>query len=226
MKVNRLHPWDVSPAEGIRLQKELVGRLRAKALLKGTRLVAGADCAFSRKDDLLVAGVVVFDGREGRVVEERTATVPLSFPYVPGLLSFREGPGYVRAFEKLQDRPDAVVFDGQGIAHMRGLGIAAHMGLVLGLPTVGCAKSRLVGEHEPVGEEKGSSTPLRYKGRTIGAVVRTRARVKPVYVSPGHLCDVAGAVRLVLGLCLSYRLPEPTRLAHALVARKKKELVG
>ena len=226
VRIGKLHRWDVSPADAIRLQKGLVGRLRARPLGGETRLVAGADCAFSRRDELLVAGVVVFDRDEGRVVEEKTVEVHAEFPYVPGLLSFREGPGYVRAFEKLTERPDVVVFDGQGIAHMRGLGIAAHMGLILDLPTVGCAKSRLVGRHGPVGEEKGSLTPLRHSGRTVGAVVRTRTRVKPVYVSPGHLCDVPGAVGLILELSLRYRLPEPTRLAHGLVGRRKKELVG
>lgn len=224
MKVKALHSWNVTPREGIRLQNELLDRLRMRPLAGETRFVAGADCAFSRKDDLLVAGAVVFDGREGRVVEERTAIVPAEFPYVPGLLSFREGPGYVRVFEKLQRRPDVVIFDGQGIAHMRGLGIAAHMGLLLGLPTVGCAKSRLVGEHGPVGEEKGSSSLLRYRGCTVGAVVRTRTRVKPVYVSPGYLCDVPGAMKVVLELSIRYRLPEPTRLAHLLVGRRKKEM--
>ena len=226
MRIRKLHRWDLAPADAIRLQNELVGRLRTRPLAGKIRLVAGADCAFSRKDDLLIAGAVVFDLREGRVAEEKTAELHAAFPYVPGLLSFREGPGYVRVFEKLQDPPDVVIFDGQGVAHMRGLGIAAHMGLILDLPTVGCAKSRLVGRHGPVGEEKGSSVPLRYKGRAIGAVVRTRARVKPVYVSPGHLCDVPGAVWLVLELSLRYRLPEPTRLAHALVGRRKKERAG
>ncbi len=226
MKLKRLHSWGMSPKEGVRLQEELLDRLSIQPLPKRVRFVAGADCSLSKEDDLLVAGIVVFDAQEGCVAEEKTAAVPLSFPYVPGLLTFREGPGYVRAFAKLKKRPDCVIFDGQGIAHMRGLGIAAHMGLWLGVPTVGCAKSRLVGHHGPVGEEKGSVVSLRIFGRPIGAVVRTRSRVKPVYVSPGHLCDIPGAVRIVLGLALRYRLPEPTRLAHALVGRRKKELVG
>jgi deoxyribonuclease V len=155
------------------------------------------------------------------LVEEQTARAPAQFPYVPGLLSFREGPAVLAAMEKLRTWPDAVILDGQGIAHPRRLGLAAHLGLWLGIPTVGCAKSRLVGKHGEPGAEGGDWTPLMDGPDLIGSVVRTKSHVRPLYVSPGHLCDHEGARRLVLDCCTGYRVPEPTRRAHLAVARAK-----
>ncbi len=178
--------------------------------------------ALSVADGLFFAAVVVMSFPALEVVEEQVAQAPAQFPYIPGLLSFREGPAVLVAMEKLESRPDLVIFDGQGIAHPRRLGLAAHMGLWLGIPTVGCAKSRLVGEHEEPAEQKGARVPLTYGGGLVGSVLRTRSHVKPVYVSPGHLCDHEGACRMVLECCTRYRLPEPTRQADLLVGRVKR----
>jgi deoxyribonuclease V len=185
------------------------------------RLIAGADMAFDKRRGLAFASVVVMSFPELAVVEQADAVVPLTFPYVPGLLSFREGPGLLAAFEKIASAPDAVIFDGQGIAHPRRLGLATHVGLWLGIPSVGCAKSRLCGEHEEPGRRKGDAVPLMDGGEQIGVVLRTRTDVKPVFVSPGHLADLESSARLVLECCPRYRLPEPTRLADAAVGRFK-----
>jgi deoxyribonuclease V len=140
--------------------------------------------------------------------------MPVSFPYVPGLLAFREGPIVLAALERLAERPDVLIFDAQGLAHPRRMGLATHLGILLDVPSVGCAKSRLCGKETEPGEEKGSWTPLLDRGEVIGAVVRTRSRVRPVYVSVGHRVDLETAVSLVLSCATKYRLPEPTRWAH------------
>jgi len=200
--------------------------LRDQVLICGSgrplRLVAGADVSYSKHDDRLYAGVVVMRLPGLETVAEAKATGQAKFPYIPGLLTFREAPVLLQAIRRLRVVPDAFMFDGQGIAHPRGMGLAAHIGLFLDLPTVGCAKSRLIGEHDEVGPAPGDWSPLRHEGRTIGAVLRTRARVKPVFVSPGHRMTVAGSVGLVLRSVGRYRLPEPTRLAHLLVNRIRK----
>ena len=157
------------------------------------------------------------------VVEVAHAVRRVSFPYIPGLLSFREAPALLAAFEAIKAQPDVIIFDGQGTAHPRRFGLASHMGLLLDTPSVGCAKTRLVGEHERVPERKDSWVKLRHEGQTVGAVVRTRRGVKPVYVSPGHRMGFPGAVRLVLESCRGYRLPEPVRRAHTLVNRIRSE---
>jgi len=141
------------------------------------------------------------------------------FPYVPGLLSFREAPALTKAFRKMRTKPDVIIFDGQGIAHPRGIGLASHMGLILDCPTIGCAKTRLVGTHPPLSDTQGSRVLLKNHGRVVGAVVRTRERVKPVFVSPGHAITLEESVRLVLSCCKGYKLPEPTRQAHIAVNR-------
>jgi deoxyribonuclease V len=221
MEVPELHEWDVTPAAGRRLQEELADRLRLLPLPGGIRLVAGADVAFRKARGLVFASVVLLRLPTFDVVERVDVHLPCAFPYVPGLLTFREGPAVVEAFRALKGTPDAVVFDGQGFAHPRRMGLAAHMGLWLGLPTVGCAKSRLIGEHAEPGAEKGSTVPLFDGDEQIGEVVRTRTDVKPVYVSPGHLADFETSTRLVLQCCPRYRLPEPTRRAHLAVSRLK-----
>jgi len=157
------------------------------------------------------------------VVEEATARGKSPFPYIPGLLSFREGPLLMKAFRKLERKPDLVLFDGHGLAHMRRFGIACHMGLLLGLPAIGCGKSRLVGEHGESGPRPGDWTPLRHEGRTVGAVLRTREGVKPIYVSPGHRIGLASAIRWTLKCLGRTRLPEPTRQAHLLANRLRRE---
>jgi deoxyribonuclease V len=157
------------------------------------------------------------------LVETVSAVREVRFPYVPGLLSFREAPVCIAAAEKLRSRPDVFIIDGQGIAHPRRLGLAAHLGLFFDMPTVGCAKSRLTGDYEEPPLEKGAHTPLKDKSEIIGAVVRTRTNVKPVFVSVGNKCVLADAIRIVLTCAVKYRLPEPTRLAHQSVGKLKLE---
>jgi deoxyribonuclease V len=179
--------------------------------------VAGGDVAFTRDGKHLIAGWVVWDIDAQAVVETAVALLPVRFPYVPGLLSFREAPALIAAARKLEIEPDAFMFDGQGLAHPRRFGIACHVGLLIDRPSLGCAKSRLCGEADAPAAARGSSQPLHLDGRTLGRVVRTREGVKPVFVSVGHRMTLQNAVRLTLRCCTKYRLPEPTRLAHQLV---------
>ena len=214
MRVAELHPWKVSTQQATRIQRSLRARLLLKPLAREIRLVAAADVAYSRPTHRMYAAVVAVRLPDFEVVETATAVQLARFPYIPGLFSFREMPPLVRAFERLRSRPDAVLFDGQGLAHPRRLGLACHAGLLLRTPTVGCAKSRLVGEHGPVPVTRGGRADLVHEGEVVGAVVRTRAGVSPVFVSPGHLTDVDSAVELVLRTTGRFRLPEPIRLAH------------
>lgn len=210
-------PFPATVAEARRLQERLRGRVRMEPIpLSRVRRVAAADVTFLDSPETVAAAVVVVDRGSGEVVEERTAVVRTGFPYVPGYLSFREGPAILAAWAKLSSSPDVALFDGQGIAHPRRFGIASHMGVLLDVPSVGCAKSRLVGEHEEPGSEKGAFAPLRHEGEAVGAALRTRKGVKPVYVSVGHRADLPTAIALVLSLCTRYRLPDPARRAHRL----------
>jgi deoxyribonuclease V len=181
------------------------------------QLIAGTDISFNRYSPRMYAGFVVYDLVSRRVVEKAGDWMDVQFPYVPGFLSFREIPPLLRAWESLRAKPHMLMVDGQGIAHPRRLGIASHLGVLLDLPTIGCAKSVLVGKYDDPGDQVGSVSPLVHKGKKIGSVLRTKERVKPVFVSPGHLCDHESAVRIVLASCTKYRLPEPTRLAHEFV---------
>ncbi|MCK4376278.1 MAG: deoxyribonuclease V [Candidatus Brocadiae bacterium] len=225
MRVRKLHDWQLSPAEARRLQAQLAPQVELRPLPRRITLVAGADLAVSRELGMLFATVLVFRYPEMELVEQAGARDRASFPYVPGLLTFREGPALLKAFARLRQAPDVVIFDGQGLAHPRRLGLACHMGLWLGLPTVGCAKSRLIGEHERPGLAKGDSAPLLDKGEQIGVVLRTRDGVKPTFVSPGHLADFATSEKMVLDCCRRFRLPEPTRQAHMAVGRLKAQCV-
>jgi len=213
------HRWDVSPRQAIALQRRLAARVSAGGSIRGCRLVAGADMAFSPDGDRCVAGVVVWDLATQTVVEQTTAVRAVRFPYVPGLLSFREAPAVLAALRKLDCTPDVFVFDGQGLAHPRRFGLASHVGVLIDRPSIGCAKSRLIGGHRNPGAKRGARSALTHDGERIGTVLRTRAGVKCVYVSVGHRVDLASAVGLVLRCCTRYRLPEPTRLADQLVAR-------
>lgn len=214
VRVTGLHPFDLSPGEARRLQGELAPRVRAGPSLglARVRYVAGADV--STQGDRGYATVAVLSFPELSVVEVRGYEAPLSFPYVPGLLAFREIPAVVGALEKIESEVDALILDAHGLAHPRGMGLASHLGLFVDVPTVGCAKRRLVGEHEEPGPEKGSRTDLVRRKKVVGKVVRTRARVSPVYVSVGNRIDLDSAVELVLACCTKYRLPETTRQAH------------
>ena len=214
MGLHPRHSWEVTPKEAVALQK----KLRAEVVTDRPfdpatlRLVAGVDV--SVKGGVSQAAVVVaaFPGFEP--VETVRASRPTPFPYVPGLLSFREGPVLEEAFGHLASEPDVFLFDGSGYAHPRRIGIACHMGVWLGRPTIGCSKTRLTGRHEEVPPEKGAWAPLLDKGEVVGAALRTRAGTNPVFVSPGHLIDLASALDLVLRCAPKYRIPEPIRLAH------------
>lgn len=225
MRTHNLHKWDVEPSRAVEIQRALRDRVSLKnpPTLKRVRWVAGADVSYDQGDETTYGAVVVLSLPDLQIVEERWFRGRVSFPYVPGLLSFREAPILLRAFSLLRRRPDAVIFDGQGIAHPRGFGLASHVGLFLDLPAIGCAKTRLVGEHSEVAEERGSYARLTYQGKRVGSVLRTRASVKPVFVSPGHRISFQTANKLVLESCRGFRLPEPIRLAHQLVNRVRKQ---
>jgi deoxyribonuclease V len=217
IKVRQLHLWDVSYQEAVEIQKALSAKLVFTKLPKRIRYVAGTDVSFSKKSKTLWAGVVVLSYPDLEKVEERSATGAITFPYIPGLLSFREIPAISEAIEQLRCEPDLFFCDGQGIAHPRGLGLASHLGLLIQKPTIGCAKTRLVGDFSEVKEERGGFTTLSYKGREVGSVVRTRSRVKPLFVSPGYRVTLQDALRMVLSCSGGFRIPEPLRLAHLLV---------
>jgi deoxyribonuclease V len=188
--------------------------------------IAAADVALEKGGTTAAAAIVVFSFPSLSELDFVIARGELTFPYVSGLLTFREGPILIEAFRNLRVRPQVVLFDGQGIAHFRGMGIASHVGLFLGIPTVGCAKSPLIKPcREPAGA-KGSWSPIKREGLTVGAALRTRANVRPVYVSPGHLADVRSSMRLVLGCCGKFRLPEPLRAAHMACCAAVRETAG
>jgi deoxyribonuclease V len=212
----------VSPSRAIEIQKSLAGRVRCVSPPGPLRRIAGIDVAFTRDGRTCIAAAVVWDVVQRRAVEQRTATRPLTFPYVPGLLSFREAPAVLAALRGLRTTPDALMCDGHGFAHPRRFGLACHVGLIVDLPTVGCGKTRLCGEHRQPGRRRGSKVRLTHDGETIGTVLRTRDGVRPVYVSVGHRIDLASAERLVLACAVGYRLPEPTRRADRLVAAVKR----
>jgi deoxyribonuclease V len=225
MRIKTLHPWSLSIARAREVQERLRDEVRLQPLaLVRVRHVAGADIAISRRLDRLVAAVVVMSFPELEIVETRVATSKLTFPYVPGYLSFREIPALVQCLEKVRTPFDVMLCDGQGIAHPRRLGLASHLGLLIGTPTVGCAKSRLIGEHSEPGPNKGDYTRLTHHGDYIGSVLRTRERVKPIFVSPGHLVDHPSSRRIALVCTTRYRLPEPTRLADIAAGKEKRRL--
>lgn len=223
--VNQLHSWDVTPSEAVALQRQLRECVVLRPLPDNVELVAGADVSFNKFSDDIYAGIVVLRLPQLEVVARSGVVTTTKFPYVPGLLSFREAPPLLEAWEKLEVRPDVLVLDGQGIAHPRRLGIASHVGLLLNLPTVGCAKTVLVGKYAEPDQDAGSFSVMIDKGEQVGAALRTKDRVAPVYVSPGHLADIPSALMLMLRCVRGYgalwgsryRIPEPTRLAHLFV---------
>jgi deoxyribonuclease V len=214
MDFPHLHSWDVDPTEARALQRSLAARVDVTTRLGPWKTLAAADVSYNKYSEWLYAAVVVLRAETFEVVERVGVVGRATFPYVPGLLSFREAPVLLEAFRKVTTRPDVVLCDGQGIAHPRRVGLACHLGLWLDLPTIGCAKSLLCGTYDEPGPDKGDRSPLVDRGDVIGAVVRTRARVSPVYVSPGHRCDLEGAVATTLACTVKYRLPVPARMAH------------
>jgi deoxyribonuclease V len=217
MNLCPLHGWDLTPTAAVALQRELACRVEMRTPLTKVELIAGADVSYARFSSIFYAGIVVLRADDMSIVESQGVVRRVKFPYVPGLLSFRESPVLLEAFDLLKTRPDVLMMDGQGFAHPRRFGIACHLGLWLDLPTIGCAKSLLIGEPKEPKPKAGSVAPLLDKGDVIGKVVRTRTGVKPVYVSVGHRVDLASAVRIVLKSCRGRRIPEPTRQAHLFV---------
>lgn len=211
------HPWDVTPAEARAIQAELAPLVESSDRLGAVSLVAGVDVHFPTRDRSRAA-VVVLDAESLTLRDRAVVERPITFPYVPGLLSFREVSAVLEAFEHLDVMPELVICDGQGRAHPRRLGLACHLGLALDLPTIGAAKSRLLGDHEPVGEGRGARTPLVDGDEIIGTVLRTRTGVRPLYVSVGHRVGLETAVKWVLHCAPRYRLPETTRAARRLAS--------
>ena len=232
MRISKLHSWNLSYTEARELQTRLACEVQFTPLKKQPKLIAGLDCAFSKDGKRIIAAVVVLkipDAQKGlwkpltapgfETLETTSAVQEVSFPYIPGLLSFREAPVCIAAVEKLKNEPDIFIVDGQGIAPPRRLGLAAHLGLFFDKPTIGCAKSRLTGAFDEPPPDKGAHSPLKDKNEIIGAVVRTRFNVEPVFVSVGNKCVLKDAINVTLDCTTKYRIPEPTRLAHQLVSK-------
>ena len=224
MDIKQLHNWNLSYAQARDLQNALARKVRVSALKRIPKTVAGIDCAFSKDKERIGAIIVVLEYPTLKIVETARAVAEVGFPYISGLLSFREAPVCIQAAKRLKITPDIFLIDGQGIAHPRRLGLASHLGLFLDKPTIGCAKSRLTGKFQPPSTEKGSFSPLTDKNEIIGAVLRTRSNVKPLFISIGHKCTLDDAVNITLACTPKYRLPEPTRLAHQMITKLKPEI--
>jgi len=215
LKIPAAIPWNVSPEEALGIQKRLRERVILHDTFQKIEKVAGADVSLTEDGELAHAVVVVLSFPDLQTIEMQSAAVPVTFPYIPGLLAFREAPALLEAFRKVQVEPDIILFDGHGVAHPRRLGIASHMGVLLDRPSIGCAKSRLVGRYAEPSNEVGAYTPLLAEGNElIGYAVRTRRFVRPIFVSPGHRVSFGSALRIALQCCAGYRLPEPIRRAH------------
>ncbi|MFB0545666.1 MAG: deoxyribonuclease V [Anaerolineae bacterium] len=224
MKITPLHPWDVSPTEAVEIQHRLRAKVSQENDFDQIRTVAGIDVSIG--GDIARAAVVVLDYPQLTPLDQNLAELPVAFPYIPGLLAFREAPAILAALEGLSTEPDLFIFDGQGLAHPRRLGIATHVGIIIDKPAIGCAKSRLCGSHREPAMEVGSRAYLYDGNEIIGAAVRTRTAVKPVYVSIGHKIDLETAINYILGCCRGYRLPETTRYAHRVAGGEKLSLGG
>lgn len=218
MKLQHSHSWEVTPKEAIAIQQELRQWVVCQGAPTDVRTVAGIDVGFPSGRGVTRAAIAVLRYPALTLCDHAIAELPTRFPYVPGLLSFREVPAVLAALEQLEHTPDVLLCDGQGIAHPRRFGIASHLGVLTGIPSIGVAKSRLVGHHDSVPDERGAWIPLLDGGQTIGAVLRTRQGVKPLFVSPGHRIDLASAIRWVMACTTRYRLPETTRQAHHLAS--------
>lgn len=214
MKIQHLHNWDLEPKEAIALQNRFAEQVIADTPIKldSIKTVAGVDV--SVKNGMSQAAVIVCTYPELELIETVRAQQATSYPYIPGLLTFREGPVLEKAFQKLQHEPDVFVFDGMGRIHPRKMGIASHMGLWLDKPTIGCGKTHFIGDYDEPDTKKGAYSKLMYKGEQLGVVLRTRENVKPVYISVGHRTDIETAIQLILSVSPKYRLPRPIRLAH------------
>ncbi|MBN2544003.1 endonuclease V [bacterium] len=226
MHIDRIHTWDITYKEAMRLQSELSARIKLTRMKKIPKIVAGADIAYSKRLNLSFGVVALFEFPALEQINVYSAYQKTNMPYIPGLLSFREAPVLLSIFEQVEENIDLIMIDGQGIAHPRGLGLASHIGIFLETPTIGCAKSRLVGEHKDIDLIRGNKEPVNYKDKLCAYVVCTRDNVKPLYISPGHLIDFQGACEYVLKCSDGFRLPKPTRIADQLVAEYKKQIIG
>jgi len=222
MRIVPPHRWDVSPSEAIEIQQELRSRVSTERTFEQVNSVAGVDVAI--KGEVAKAAVVVLSYPQLTPLDYSLAELPVEFPYIPGLLAFREAPAVLAALEKLKTEPDLFIFDAQGLAHPRRMGLATHLGVIIDRPSIGCAKSRLCGEHHEPGPERGSYTYLYEGDEIIGAVVRTKTGVSPLYVSIGHKVDLPTAIEYVLGCCTKYRLPETTRYAHRVAGGERLQI--
>lgn len=223
MNIRELHSWQLNGTQARQLQLELAGLVSRQDQTGKVRRIAGADIAAGARGGIARGAVVVLSYPELELAEVSTVEQALGFPYIPGLLSFRESPLVLAACRKLTVVPDLLLVDGQGIAHPRRMGLASHLGLLLDTPTIGCAKSRLCGEHGSVGAAPGDHAEIRDNGEVIGVALRTRADTAPLYVSIGHKVDLAAAIKWVLACCRDNRLPEPTRLAHLAASGQLKQ---
>lgn len=219
------HPWDLTPKEARTKQLELVQQIRITPITMDFQILGAADIGYTSASNQMAAVVVTFRWPDLRPLEVSQVTGSVQFPYIPGLLSFREVPILLQAFGQLETPPDVLLCDGQGMAHPRRFGLVSHLGLCLGIPTVGCAKKRLCGEHEPLPPGKGAKVPLLLRGEVVGTVYRSRDRVKPIFISPGHLSDVDSSTELVCCCLGRFRLPEPIRSAHNLATELRRKLV-
>jgi deoxyribonuclease V len=215
--MNQAHSWNVTAGQAVAVQQQLREQVRLEPFDGTIRLIGGADISFNKYEPDIYAGIVLLDYDTQEVVLRATVKTRASFPYVPGLLSFREIPALLQAWELLPVQPEVMVMDGQGIAHMRRLGVASHFGLLTDQPTIGCAKSVLVGAFTEPKPEKGSFAPMVYKDEVVAYALRTKNKVKPVYISPGHRMDLESSRRIMLHCARGYRIPEPTRQAHLTV---------
>ena len=212
--MKKLHSWNVSVEEAIRIQETLRDRIILKNTSLKVRTIGGGDAAYSKSDHLLFGAIVILSFPEMEILDTATCDGKVPFPYIPSLLSFREGPILIKTFQKLKIKPDVVIYDGQGIAHPRGMGLASHMGLWFDLPSIGCAKTPLLGKFIPPGPSRGSFEWIRRGGKKVGAVLRTKENVNPLFVSPGHRIDLLTSIHLILESCRGFRIPEPLRMAH------------
>ncbi len=223
MKITPLHDWNLDPRQAVELQKQLACEvIKEDRFDAPVKTVAGIDLGYDAKNDTSRAVAVVLSFPELELLESAEALLPIQFPYVPGLLSFRETPVAIKALEKLTVTPDLILCDGQGLAHPRRFGIACHIGLITNVPTLGVAKSLLVGKFENLSETRGSTAPLIYKNEQVGMALRTKDRVQPVYVSVGHRISLVTATEYVLQCAPKYRLPETTRLADKMASYRKR----
>ena len=218
--INLSHPWTQTAEEATEIQQQLKSQVVTEDRLGEVQYVAGVDVGFEDNYAITKAAVAVLSFPELQLVETAIARRPTTFPYIPGFLSFREIPAILEALQNLKTTPDLIMCDGQGIAHPRRLGIASHLGVLIDLPTIGVAKSRLVGKHEEVPAQKGHWQPLQHRGETIGVVLRSRTNVKPLYISIGHRISLPTAIDYVLRCTPKYRLPETTRWADKLASNR------